>query len=85
MCRLLAESGHPRLLMHIDVLGWVVASGHRLGAGRLIAGAALVQRLVRIQADYLAHSDAVDLQTWCQRPGWQRSREGLARLADALL
>jgi len=42
-------------------------------------------RIRAIEADYLAASDIVDRDAWRRRPGWQRSREGVARLADSLM
>ncbi|MCW4455885.1 cardiolipin synthase [Flavobacterium sp. MXW15] len=53
--------------------------------GLLCYDAALVQRLRGIEADYLAQSQQLTLAQWRQRPTWRRSREGIARLADALM
>lgn len=53
--------------------------------GLLVYDAAVVSQVAAIESDYLAHSHHMTLQQWCRRPAWQRSREGLARLADALL
>ena len=44
-----------------------------------------VARIRAIEADYLAHADVVQAEAWQRRPGWQRSREGIARLADSLM
>lgn len=53
--------------------------------GLLCYDKGVVEHMRRIEADYLAASTRVDLQRWCRRPAWKRSREGLARLADALM
>lgn len=53
--------------------------------GLLVYDTGLLQRLRTIEADYLAHADPLTLQQWRQRPAWWRSREGIARLADALM
>lgn len=53
--------------------------------GLLCYDSALVQRLRTIEADYLAHARPVQLEDWRRRPAWRRSREGIARLADALM
>ena len=45
----------------------------------------VVARIRAIEADYLAHADVVQAEAWRRRPGWQRSREGIARLADSLM
>ncbi|WP_058197415.1 phospholipase D-like domain-containing protein, partial [Xanthomonas translucens] len=45
----------------------------------------VVQRLRAVEADYLADARALSLQEWRKRPTWRRSREGIARLADALM
>jgi len=45
----------------------------------------LVQQLCAIEDDYLRQSRLLDLEQWRQRPAWKRSREGIARLADALM
>jgi cardiolipin synthase len=45
----------------------------------------VVARIRAIEADYLAQADIVQAETWQRRPGWQRSREGIARLADSLM
>ena len=47
--------------------------------------APLVLRLREIEQDYLAQSQPVDIAQWRRRPAWRRSREGIARLADALM
>lgn len=53
--------------------------------GMLCYAPALVRQLIDIEADYLRHARQLDLQAWRQRPAWRRSREGIARLADALM
>ncbi|MEL1266326.1 cardiolipin synthase [Pseudoxanthomonas putridarboris] len=53
--------------------------------GLVCYDADVVARIRRVEADYLAQSDHVDAATWRNRPGWQRSREGIARLADSLM
>jgi cardiolipin synthase len=53
--------------------------------GLLCYDTAVVARLRAIEDDYLAQSDFVDQETWRRRPTWQRSREGIARLADSFL
>ncbi|WP_066091778.1 cardiolipin synthase [Xanthomonas massiliensis] len=53
--------------------------------GMLCYDKGVVERMRQIEADYLAHSDHVDLAAWRLRPAWRRSREGIARLADALM
>ncbi|MCW1983744.1 cardiolipin synthase [Xanthomonas arboricola] len=45
----------------------------------------VVSRLREIEQDYLAQSQPVDIAQWRRRPAWRRSREGIARLADALM
>ncbi|WIH04855.1 cardiolipin synthase [Xanthomonas translucens pv. graminis] len=45
----------------------------------------VVRRLRAVEADYLADARALSLQEWRKRPTWRRSREGIARLADALM
>ncbi|MEX5419708.1 phospholipase D-like domain-containing protein, partial [Pseudomonas aeruginosa] len=45
----------------------------------------VVLRLREIEQDYLAQSQPVDIAHWRRRPAWRRSREGIARLADALM
>lgn len=45
----------------------------------------VVLRLREIEQDYLAQSQPVDIAQWRRRPAWRRSREGIARLADALM
>ena len=46
---------------------------------------ALVQQLCAIEDGYLREARQLDLQQWRSRPTWRRSREGIARLADALM
>ncbi|WP_017908616.1 phospholipase D-like domain-containing protein, partial [Xanthomonas sp. SHU 199] len=53
--------------------------------GMLCYSAAVVQRLRAVEADYLADARVLTLQDWRKRPAWRRSREGIARLADALM
>jgi len=53
--------------------------------GLLCYDSGLVRQLRDIEADYLQHAQALDLEQWRRRPTWRRSREGIARLADALM
>jgi len=53
--------------------------------GLLCYDKALVKQLLAIEADYLRESRQLDLVQWRRRPAWRRSREGIARLADALM
>ncbi|CAN4277673.1 cardiolipin synthase [Pseudoxanthomonas sp. LjRoot125] len=53
--------------------------------GLVCYDAGVVARIRAIEADYLAHADVVEADAWQRRPGWQRSREGIARLADSLM
>jgi len=53
--------------------------------GLVCYDAGVVTRIRAIEADYLAHADIVEADSWRRRPGWQRSREGIARLADSLM
>ncbi|CAN7265328.1 cardiolipin synthase [Pseudoxanthomonas sp. LjRoot168] len=53
--------------------------------GLVCYDAGVVARIRAIEAEYLAQADAVDRDAWRRRPGWQRSREGIARLADSLM
>jgi cardiolipin synthase len=53
--------------------------------GLVCYDAGVVARIRAIEADYLAHADVVQAEAWQRRPGWQRSREGIARLADSLM
>ena len=53
--------------------------------GLVCYGPDVVSRIRAVEADYLAHADTVDAAAWRARPGWQRSREGIARLADSLM
>ncbi|MGV8960213.1 MAG: cardiolipin synthase [Stenotrophomonas sp.] len=53
--------------------------------GLLCYDAAVVRRLQAIEADYLADCEQLTAARWQQRPAWRRSREGIARLADALM
>lgn len=45
----------------------------------------VVAQLRAIEQDYLDRADALELAQWRARPAWRRSREGIARLADALM
>ena len=53
--------------------------------GMLCYDRGMVRQLAQIEADYLQQSRQLALATWRQRPAWKRSREGIARLADALM
>ncbi|RZA35407.1 MAG: cardiolipin synthase, partial [Lysobacteraceae bacterium] len=53
--------------------------------GLLCYDPALVARMRRIEAGYLADAQPLDLREWRRRPAWRRSREGIARLADSLM
>ncbi|RRU06529.1 phospholipase D-like domain-containing protein, partial [Stenotrophomonas sp. 278] len=53
--------------------------------GLLCYDTRLVRQLVHIEDNYLEHATQLDLRTWRERPAWKRSREGIARLADALM
>lgn len=53
--------------------------------GMLCYDAGVVARMRQIEAAYLADSHHVLAETWRQRPAWHRVREGIARLADALM
>ncbi|WP_315385585.1 cardiolipin synthase [uncultured Stenotrophomonas sp.] len=53
--------------------------------GMLCYAPSLVRQLIDIEADYLRQSCQLDLEAWRRRPAWRRSREGIARLADALM
>jgi cardiolipin synthase len=53
--------------------------------GMLCYDRGLVRQLIQIEDDYLRHSRQLDLKAWRQRAAWRRSREGIARLADALM
>lgn len=53
--------------------------------GLVCYDADVVARIRAIEADYLAQADIVQAEAWQRRPGWQRSREGIARLADSLM
>ncbi|HEY0334891.1 MAG TPA: cardiolipin synthase [Stenotrophomonas sp.] len=45
----------------------------------------VVARLRQIEQEYLDDSRTLALDEWRARPTWRRSREGIARLADALM
>lgn len=53
--------------------------------GMLCYDRTLVRQLAAIEDDYLLGARQLDLKTWRERPAWRRSREGIARLADALM
>ena len=53
--------------------------------GLLSYDAGVVARLQAIEAARLAESDLVDPAQWARRPRWQRTRDGIARLADSVL
>jgi cardiolipin synthase len=53
--------------------------------GLLCYDRGIVQQLRRIEQDYLADAQVLELAGWRARPTWRRSREGIARLADALM
>ncbi|KRG46035.1 cardiolipin synthase [Stenotrophomonas panacihumi] len=53
--------------------------------GLLCYDRGIVEQLRRIEQDYLSDARALALPGWRQRPTWRRSREGIARLADALM
>jgi len=53
--------------------------------GLLCYDRAIVEQLRRIEQDYLSDARTLVLSAWRQRPTWRRSREGIARLADALM
>ncbi len=53
--------------------------------GLLCYDASLVRQLRGIEDGYLRHSRPLELAQWRRRATWRRSREGIARLADALM
>lgn len=53
--------------------------------GLLCYDRSTAQRMRAIEDGYLADADDMDREAWRRRPAWRRSREGIARLADALL
>lgn len=53
--------------------------------GLLCYDAGVVARMREIESAYLADADVVTADAWRRRPAWRRSREGIARLADALM
>lgn len=53
--------------------------------GLLCYDRGIVEQLRRIEQDYLSDARPLALPGWRQRPTWRRSREGIARLADALM
>ncbi|MFT4247269.1 MAG: cardiolipin synthase [Pseudomonas sp.] len=53
--------------------------------GMLCYDRGVVARLREIERDYLRDAYPLDLAQWRARPAWRRSREGIARLADALM
>ncbi|QDH71555.1 cardiolipin synthase [Marilutibacter alkalisoli] len=44
-----------------------------------------VARMRGIEAEYLRDSEQLSLEQWRRRPGWKRSLEGIARLADSFM
>lgn len=53
--------------------------------GMLCYSADVVRRLRVLEDGYLADARTLALDDWRKRPAWRRSREGIARLADALM
>ncbi len=53
--------------------------------GLLCYDRVIVRQLLDIEQDYLRQSRPLQLDTWRARAAWRRSREGIARLADALM
>jgi cardiolipin synthase len=53
--------------------------------GMLCYDRGIVAQLLQIENDYLLQSRQLELKSWRRRPTWRRSREGIARLADALM
>ncbi|WP_434026641.1 cardiolipin synthase [[Pseudomonas] boreopolis] len=53
--------------------------------GMLCYDRGVVARLREVERDYLADAVQLDLAQWRARPAWRRSREGIARLADAMM
>lgn len=53
--------------------------------GLLCYDASLVRQLRDIEDGYLRQSRPLELAQWRRRATWRRSREGIARLADALM
>lgn len=53
--------------------------------GMLCYDRGVVARLREVERDYLRDARALELAQWRARPAWRRSREGIARLADALM
>lgn len=53
--------------------------------GMLIYGRGVAEQMARIEEDYLMQAREINLAEWNQRPAWRKSREGIARLADALM
>jgi len=53
--------------------------------GLLCYDRGVVAQLRRIEDEYLADAQMLALADWRGRPTWRRSREGIARLADALM
>src|SRR5690606_8758185 len=45
----------------------------------------VVARMRGIEAEYLEDAGQLSLEQWRQRPGFKRSLEGIARLADSFL
>jgi len=53
--------------------------------GMLCYGREVAARLQAIEAACIADGELLDADQWRRRPGWQRTRDGLARLADSLI
>lgn len=53
--------------------------------GMICYDSRIVTQLREVESDYLANAHQLNLVEWQQRPAWRRSREGIARLADALM
>ncbi|MDR1075102.1 MAG: cardiolipin synthase [Xanthomonadaceae bacterium] len=53
--------------------------------GMLCYDAGVVTKMREVEAEYLADAEHLSLQQWRQRPGWKRSLEGIARLADSFM
>jgi len=53
--------------------------------GMLCYDRGIVAQLLQIENDYLLQSRQLELKSWRKRPTWRRRREGIARLADALM
>ena len=53
--------------------------------GMLCYDPAVAARMRAVERDYSADATEITAGAWRVRPAWRRSREGIARLADALL